>query len=180
MALFKRHQSWIRAIVAVWCVYTITLIALFIWSHLDTDSGAEGHGSSYVRLSHDNNGVIIFVHGVVGDAISTWTNPDTKAYWPDLLTKDPKFDHYDIFVYEFPSTPVGTSLEIDELADDMKRVLENAEVLGQKELIFLSHSMGGLVTRALLLKYRELIPKVGFIYFFLHQRQVASWQSLES
>ena len=36
------------------------------------------------------DGVIIFVHGVLGDARTTWTNG--RTFWPDLLTRDSTFD----------------------------------------------------------------------------------------
>jgi pimeloyl-ACP methyl ester carboxylesterase len=167
MAFFKSYQWWVRSTFAVLCIFiTVVIMVVFLSANRETAAGVEGEGSHYVRLNQDNNGVIIFVHGVLGDGKSTWTNPITKAYWPNLLENDSIFDHYNIYIYEFRSPLIGKSYTIDELADNMNLILGNAGVFEHKELIFLSHSMGGLVTRALLLKYRELIPKVGFTYFF--------------
>lgn len=158
-------QKYRRFIFAVWCAVTVFIIAVFLLTQYENDSGSEGHGV-YVRPPQENNGVIVFVHGVLGDGTSTWTNPDTKAYWPDLMTKDPIFDHYNIYVYEFPSPIFGKSYTIDELTENMRLVLDSAHVLRHGRLIFLSHSMGGLVTRAFVLKYRDLVPKIQFLYFF--------------
>src|SRR5690348_1206072 len=41
----------------------------------------------FVRNSPRNTGVIIFVHGVIGDAERTWSSGN--QYWPDMLQNDP-------------------------------------------------------------------------------------------
>src|SRR6478672_7643430 len=40
-------------------------------------------GSHFVSHLPGVNGVIIFVHGVFGDADGTWRNDVTHAYWPE-------------------------------------------------------------------------------------------------
>lgn len=124
-------------------------------------------GSRYVRHEPGNRVVIVFVHGVFGDAKTTWTSSN-RTYWPDLLLKDPHFNGADVFVYSYPSPALGKSLTIDELADDMRLVFDGADpkVFDHTEVVFLTHSMGGLVARAFLLKYRNLAPKVRFMYFY--------------
>jgi len=165
MASDMRFYRW--ATLVAWCALSVLLVAaLFgLLGGNDAGSGGEGRGF-YARNPQEGSGTIVFVHGVLGDSTSTWTNPSTGAYWPDLLANDLLFARYNIYVYEFPSPLLGRSYSIDELADNMRLVLGNAGVLGEGELIFLSHSMGGLVTRAFLLKYREQIPKIGFLYFY--------------
>jgi pimeloyl-ACP methyl ester carboxylesterase len=166
MVFLQAIRSWRKSVVVAWFIVSAFVFIFVLLPVFDTDTGAEGHRSHYVRSNQDN-GVIVFVHGVLGDSVSTWTNPNTKAYWPELLTTDRAFDRYNIFVVEFPSALQGRSYSIDELADVMNLVLRGADVLAHNKIIFLSHSMGGLVTRAFLLKYRdELVPKIGFLYFF--------------
>lgn len=138
-------QKWRRSLVIIWCIFSIFLFAVIVLPLIETEGGSGGQRSFYVR-SNEGKRVIIFVHGVLGDSLSTWTNPETKAFWPDLLVKDRTFDHYNIYVYGFASPLAGKSYTIDELADNMRLVLRQAEVLGHSEFIFLSHSMGGLVT----------------------------------
>ena len=109
-------------------------------------------------------GVIVFVHGVLGNSQTTWSNG--ISYWPKLLTQDKVFDGQDIYVYGYPSPKLGKSFSIDEIAEDLRLFLDTDGVLRYKTITFLSHSMGGLVTRAFLLKYRDVVPKVRFLYFF--------------
>ena len=122
--------------------------------------------SRYVRNEPSKTTVIVFVHGVTGDGTSTWTNSQTGAYWPALVAADSAFKRANVYVFEYPSPSVGRSLSVNELAEAMRRRLQSDGVLAYPELIFLSHSMGGLVTRAFLLKNRTDASKVKMAYFF--------------
>lgn len=123
----------------------------------------------YVRGSKDIRAkrVVIFVHGVFGNGIGTWTN-NNGAYFPQLLATDATFDGTDIWVHQFPSPTRGRTYNIDELADHLRRRLDNDNVItNHEEIIFLAHSMGGLITRAYLLKNHELVrERVRMLYFF--------------
>mgnify|MGYP001267191473 FL=1 len=122
--------------------------------------------SRWIRQEQGKTKVIVFVHGVIGDSTSTWTNAQTGAYWPGLVAKDKDFAKSNVYVFQYPSPPTGRSLSVNELAEAMRRRLQADRVFSSPELIFLSHSMGGLVTRAFLVKYREQAAKVKMAYFF--------------
>lgn len=132
---------------------------------LHYDTAARQPGSRFIR--DDNlSTVLIFVHGLSGDATTTWTHNTTHAYFPDLVAADTLFRDVSVYVYEYPSSFSGGTFRINELAENMRLVLERDGVLQRRELIFVAHSMGGLVTRALLLKYRDLGQRVRLLYFF--------------
>lgn len=119
----------------------------------------------FVRNLPQNRSVIVFVHGVTGNATQTWSNG--AHYWPAMLRDDTIFDGQNIYVYEYPSPIAGRSLSVDELADNMRLVLSTDGVLRHSSIIFVAHSMGGLITRAFILKYRHLVAKkIRFLYFF--------------
>ena len=128
-------------------------------------SQAEG-ASEFIRRQAGNESVIVFVHGATGNAISTWTNESTGAYWPRLIADDPMFREEDIFVYEYPSPMFGSSYNINELAEDIRLALSDAVIPNHKRIIFVVHSMGGLVVRQYLLKYRDVADQVAFVYFY--------------
>jgi pimeloyl-ACP methyl ester carboxylesterase len=125
-----------------------------------------GHAadSRYVRRVDAASQVIVFVHGVLGDGTATWTNG--QSYWPSLLAKDPAFDGSSIYVYEYPTNLIKDTFSIDEIAENMRLRFEADGITSHKEIVFLTHSMGGLVVRAYLLKYRGVTSRVRFIYFF--------------
>jgi pimeloyl-ACP methyl ester carboxylesterase len=113
-----------------------------------------------------NDGVIVFVHGVTGGDPVTWTNAVTHAYWPEMLAHDSDFKGFDIYIYDYDSPLLKNALTISELAEDMAGTLQRAGIFEHREVIFLCHSMGGLVTRAFLQRYQKYAPQVNFIYFF--------------
>lgn len=120
----------------------------------------------YWQAEENKKGVLVFVHGVLGAADSTFTNSEAKAYWPELVKEDPEFAGFNIYVYQFPTKLLSRSMSVDELAEDLRLELQNARVFDGKEVIFVCHSMGGLIVRSFLQKYQRLAPKVSFIYFF--------------
>jgi pimeloyl-ACP methyl ester carboxylesterase len=122
----------------------------------------------------------VFVHGIFGNSVDTWTTG--TSYWPDLISKDPTFDGADIYVLQYPSKR-NTTFSIDELSDSMRLRLRDAGIEDKKRIIFLAHSMGGLVARAYLLKYKDIAPHISFMYFLSTPTtgsQLASLVSLAS
>jgi len=134
--------------------------------------------SRYIRKTAGSRRVMVFVHGVLGDSTSTWTNTTANTYWPRLISEDKDYDGVDLFVVDYPSPKTGVSLGIDELAESLRLTLDANAVTSYPELIFVSHSMGGLVTRAYLMKYRESAKAVKMMYFFATPTTGASVASI--
>jgi triacylglycerol esterase/lipase EstA (alpha/beta hydrolase family) len=122
--------------------------------------------SQYVRRANADT-VIVFVHGVFGGAVGTWTNSSSGAYWPKMLSEDSQFQNDDIYVYSYSSPYIGHSYAIDELIENMRLVFSNDEVFQKhKKVVFICHSMGGIVVRGFLKRYQQNAPQVPLIYFF--------------
>ncbi len=121
--------------------------------------------SRYVR-SENNQRVIVFVHGIFGNAKDTWTCP-TGAYWPELLQTDDAFKSYDIYVVGYETPYLGNSMTIDEVVGNLNSRLLNDEVFSSHgDVVFVCHSLGGLIVQRLLLNHRDYAVKVPFIYFY--------------
>jgi Leucine-rich repeat (LRR) protein/pimeloyl-ACP methyl ester carboxylesterase len=124
-------------------------------------------GPEWVRRQGSDHvqGVIVFVHGVLGNSWTSWLNGN--FYWPEMLTRDRTFDGQDIYVYSYPSPSLSRSFSIDELADNLRLKLTANGILKYKQITFVSHSMGGLITRAFIIKYQNQVAnKVRFLYFY--------------
>jgi pimeloyl-ACP methyl ester carboxylesterase len=120
--------------------------------------------SRYIRnLGADR--VIVFVHGFNSDSNSAWSSG--FAYWPDLIASDHYFDGVDIFVYQYP-TSISDSMTPSELAGYMRVVLRISKVADHRELIFIAHSMGGVVTREFLLQSPDIADKTKLIQFLFY------------
>jgi pimeloyl-ACP methyl ester carboxylesterase len=131
----------------------------------------------WVRRESGNRGVIVFVHGITGDSQSTWTSGN--AYWPEMLEHDPEFKGQDIYVYQYPSPRFDHSFSIDEIVDNMHSELTAARVIEHNDITFVSHSMGGVVTRAFILRYRNTVaPKIRLLYFLATPTTGSSYAKL--
>src|ERR1700722_16325338 len=52
------------------------------------------------------NAVIVFVHGMFGDAADTWTSAN-GTYWPRLILTDTSFDNFDVYVASYMTSISG-------------------------------------------------------------------------
>lgn len=136
-------------------------------------------GIKFYRQSEAKR-LIIFVHGFIGDARETWLHDRTSSYWPELITTDEAFSDADIATYRYETSLFEQSFSIDEIADNLRLRL-NAAKIPEKydEVVFLTHSMGGLVTRAFALKFRDLL-NIRAIYFFATPTNGADLANLAS
>lgn len=124
-----------------------------------------GSTSTWVK-KEGKRGVIVFVHGILGNTIETWTNSESKAYWPKLMADDKEnFKNFDIYVYSYPSPKFDRTYDIYDVALDMERQFRIDGVDQYRKYIFLAHSMGGIVTRQFLLNSKDYRKKVDFMYF---------------
>ncbi|HEY6880509.1 MAG TPA: hypothetical protein VI299_20940, partial [Polyangiales bacterium] len=110
---------------------------------------------------------IVFVHGVMGDSKTTWKNGETNAYWPQLVRDDTRaFGRADVFTYEYASRMLSASPKIFQVAQDLE--LRLAQLLRERNyqnLVFIAHSMGGLVVRSML-RESGSAPRVRAVFYY--------------
>ncbi len=140
----------------------LTIVALVGGS--SSAAAQEANRSGYIGQPHrERDTVVVFVHGIFGDGQGTWENQVTKQSWPRLLSTDEALAAANIYVFEYDSPLLGKTYSLSDLADQLETrvapVLEN-----HSRVVFVAHSMGGLITRAFLLKYRSRATKVSMLY----------------
>lgn len=94
---------------------------------------------------------IIFVHGLGGDQRSTWqASKAEESFWPAWLAQDsPHIAVYSLGYEASPSAWLGSAMPLSDRATNVLASLE-AEQLGERPLIWVCHSLGGLVVKQLL------------------------------
>src|ERR1041384_7667098 len=75
--------------------------------------------SEYIKRDSNRKDVIVFVHGVLGDAKATWNNDDSHAYWPSLVRDDPAFSSANVWVFGYSSPKIKNAQSIEELAQKL-------------------------------------------------------------
>lgn len=128
--------------------------------------------SYWVRAASDNAPtVVVFIHGVLGDAVGTWTAPGVEGGWPGLMHRDSSMPAVDIFAVGYLSEPLSKASTIEEIANRTLVSLQDEGIFKRYEnVVFVAHSMGGLVTKRLLKRLNDEAPssyqKVKGVTFF--------------
>ena len=139
--------------------------------------------------SETNEKLIIFVHGVFSTSADTWGDVKAGNTWPELVRGDDKFKDYDIYLVNYRTSYITSAPNIYQIAKrELERLKDKGIFKDYKEIYFIAHSMGGLVTKNLLkqLNRREDEPLLrqvrGVVYLGTPSRGVgvatlAKWLS---
>lgn len=105
--------------------------------------------------------VIVFVHGLHGSHES-WRAAN-GAYWPDMIRTDPRFAYSDVEVAEYPTPESNGRMSSLQLADALFAHLRQDHVWEHREVVFIAHSLGGILVEEMLLKHPAEAARVRFI-----------------
>jgi pimeloyl-ACP methyl ester carboxylesterase len=105
--------------------------------------------------------VIVFVHGLHGSRDS-WRAAN-GAYWPDLVRADPRMAFSDVEVAEYPTPASEGRMSTMQLADLLFNRLKQDHVWEHREVVFLAHSLGGILVEEMLLRHPAEAARVKFI-----------------
>ena len=100
---------------------------------------------------------VIFVHGLGGHAYDTWRRaPDNDTFWPLWLAKDVQGISVYTLAYEAPpSNWLGTSMPLQDRAVNVLEILLSEPGLRTGPIAFVSHSLGGLIVKQILLDMQQ-------------------------
>ena len=113
--------------------------------------------------------VIVFVHGIHGSR-ETW-RASNGAYWPQLIQTDPHFQKSDVVVAEYPTPSMHGKLSTAQLSEILWQGLSRQRVWEHREVVFIAHSLGGLLTEEMLLNHPADAARVRFIVSYATPHQ---------
>lgn len=105
--------------------------------------------------------VIVFVHGLHGDR-TTW-KASNGAYWPDMIRSDPRFAFSDVEVAEYPTPSSNGKMSSVQLAEILWNRLRQDHVWDHREVVFIAHSLGGILVEEMLLRHPAEAARVKFV-----------------
>jgi hypothetical protein len=123
--------------------------------------------------------VFVFVHGVQSSAKECWFNSNTGAFWPNLVRDDRALAQASIFLGGY-----YTQVDAGEygMRDCAKELLEglargasgNPAVLDHERLVFVCHSLGGIVSRYMLECWREIFQTKSILLVLIASPSIGS------
>ncbi|KAK1764603.1 hypothetical protein QBC33DRAFT_594654 [Phialemonium atrogriseum] len=139
-------------------------------------AGPDPFGLQAVYEPEVSSGDIVFVHGLGGTAWRTWSwERETANFWPRWLSEDVEFSSVRMWTFGYNANFKGaaTNLNIKDFAKDLLLQLSSAFAGSGQDgpIIFVAHSMGGLVVKQAYLlgkadkHFSQLIDKVFGIAF---------------
>lgn len=109
---------------------------------------------------------VVFIHGIFGDGIQTWTNPSGGRFF-DYLEQSEYGDRLDVYAFGFNSRMFESGSDsIDEAARALHQFLQRDEILEYERVVVVAHSMGGLVAMQELTSHPEEAAKVPLMVFY--------------
>ncbi len=128
------------------------------WGTKKLDQTFNAPPSRWERFSGSDK-VLVFIHGLLSEGERAWSSKE--ADWIELVANDPQFTSCDIFLAEWYSTLLSGETDLlssaDSLAQDLSREINgNRPALSASHIIFICHSMGGLVARQALVRRPDL------------------------
>jgi ATPase family protein associated with various cellular activities (AAA)/alpha/beta hydrolase family protein len=90
--------------------------------------------------------VVVFVHGILSSGESAWRHPG-GSYWPELLQHAPELNSVGIYVFTYYTGTFSGTYRVGDVVDSLKESLRLDGLLKAGRLIFVCHSLGGIVVR---------------------------------
>jgi pimeloyl-ACP methyl ester carboxylesterase len=117
----------------------------------------EPNGASFVGDKSQNaDSVIVFVHGLGGNAVDTWKKGWFYTnYWPCLVKSDEIFSGSNVFAYEYPTSILSGETSVENIASRLFLDLNAAGIFNYKHVSIVAHSLGGLVVSEMLLQLNK-------------------------
>jgi pimeloyl-ACP methyl ester carboxylesterase len=98
-----------------------------------------------------NDLTVVFIHGI-NSSEECWRNEATEAYWPDLLKENEALSSLGIYSFSYQTDLFSGTYNVDDVVGSLKAYLLLDGVIEYPRVIFVCHSMGGIVARRYLVQ----------------------------
>ncbi len=114
--------------------------------------------NSWLPGEHSRNTVFVFVHGVLSSTEACWRNKTTGAFWPEMVQQDT--NGAGVFLGGYHTKLTAGSYGVRDCAQELFTYLSQPldgkpAVLQYERLVFVCHSLGGIVVRYMLEAWRQ-------------------------
>lgn len=139
----------------------------YAFATLSADDKGSAMRGDWVKRGSPTAPVVVFIHGVLSSGESCWRH-ESGAYWPDIIATDPEMSDLSVYVFTYRTGFFSGSYHLADAVDALKEHLALDGITGSAGIVFVCHSMGGIVARRYLVsRATELIARRAQIAIFL-------------
>ncbi len=102
---------------------------------------------------------VIFIHGI-NSSEECWKHKN-GSYWPNLLKDESELADIGIYVFSYRTGLNTGSYSLSDIVDSLKEYFFLDDLIRSSGIIFVCHSMGGIVTRRFLVKEQSILIQRG-------------------
>ncbi len=121
--------------------------------------------NTWYKYDENTDLTVVFVHGFFSSAAACWKSEKANVHWPELLKQDKRLPPLSIFMGGYYTKIDSGDYGVRECVDELFRAISRrsaggeAPVFEKKNLVFVCHSLGGIVVRYMLESKRESFEK---------------------
>lgn len=101
---------------------------------------------TWLNKPSERSVAVIFIHGILSSSSDCWTHPE-GIHWPTQLANENEFSKFGIYTFEYKTDFFSGHYSLNDVVDALKEKLALDSVGDCETLIFVCHSMGGIVAR---------------------------------
>ncbi|RJT27260.1 alpha/beta fold hydrolase [Mesorhizobium waimense] len=119
------------------------------------------------KPARDATTSVVFVHGILSSGEACWRHSN-GTFWPDLLACDESIKGTGVYVFTYKTGFFSGTYRLGDVVDALKEHMRLDGVINSRRIVFVCHSMGGIVARRLVVqRATELIESGTSIGLFL-------------
>ncbi len=122
---------------------------------------------TWVRKPSPRSVAVVFVHGVLSSGEKCWRHPN-GVFWPDVLAVEQGLRDFGVYSFTYRTGIFSGSYSIGDAMNALKEHLQLDGILEACRIVFVCHSMGGIVVRKYLVdRAADLIERDISVGLFL-------------
>jgi pimeloyl-ACP methyl ester carboxylesterase len=102
--------------------------------------------TGWLREPNARDTAVVFVHGIFSGGVQCWSAAG-GAFWPALLAREPGLEAVGIFVFSYRTSAFSKTYSVGDIVDALREELKLTKIREYRRVIFVCHSMGGIVVR---------------------------------
>ena len=89
---------------------------------------------------------MIFLHGILSSSDACWQH-ENGTYWPELIAEERQSASIGVYEFSYKTGVFSGTYRLGDVVDALKEHMQLDGVTDSRRLIFVCHSMGGIVAR---------------------------------